>query len=186
MWSSPVLLGRPNPAKLRARTAGWRQVWVWLPAVIAVALIATESTPVFSADATDKGLRPLVEHWTGHIDNNVWWWMHHLFRKGGHFAGFGLVCLAFMRAWLLTLGVRPGLGLRAWRLRSCLLGIACTTVVASLDEWHQTFLPSRTGAFTDVVIDAAGATLMCILVWAVLWREQTLHTADLSGEVETA
>jgi VanZ family protein len=43
-----------------------------------------------------------------------------------------------------------------------------TALVASLDEWHQTFLPSRTGAFRDVVLDTIGALCMQAVVIAVV------------------
>jgi VanZ family protein len=38
--------------------------------------------------------------------------------------------------------------------------------VASIDEIHQTFVPSRTGAWQDVVLDTAAATLAQIIIRA--------------------
>ena len=43
-----------------------------------------------------------------------------------------------------------------------------TAVVASLDEWHQSFIPSRTGAVRDVVLDTCagiGAQVLILLWW---------------------
>jgi len=33
-----------------------------------------------------------------------------------------------------------------------------------MSEWHQTFVPGRTGLFTDVVLDAAAALVAILLV----------------------
>lgn len=38
-----------------------------------------------------------------------------------------------------------------------------TVVYAVSDEWHQTFVPGRAGAVSDVVVDAAGAALAAAL-----------------------
>jgi len=135
-------------------------------------VIATESTDTFSAEHTSGGLRPFFERIFGHINDHVWWWGHHIFRKSGHFGGYGLVCLTFVRAWLLTLARIAGMTAGGWRWRSVGLGIACTFVVASLDEWHQTFIPSRTGVFSDVVLDTFGGAMMCFVVWVLFWRRR--------------
>jgi VanZ family protein len=37
------------------------------------------------------------------------------------------------------------------------------------DEWHQTFVPTRVGTPSDVMIDAAGAALGLALA-ALWWR----------------
>jgi VanZ family protein len=39
--------------------------------------------------------------------------------------------------------------------------------VAILDEWHQTFLPSRTGSLRDVALDTMGAMVMQAVVLIV-------------------
>lgn len=43
-----------------------------------------------------------------------------------------------------------------------------TALVASLDEWHQTYLPSRTGTIWDVVLDSLAALAMQVVIWLVL------------------
>ena len=46
-----------------------------------------------------------------------------------------------------------------------LLGLAGTALVASWDEWHQTFLPNRTGSPWDVLLDCCGALAMQLIVY---------------------
>ena len=105
-------------------------------------------------------MRPWFEHLFGRLSDGVWWWCHHLFRKSGHFLGYGLVGVTFFRAWRMMQ--------RTWR-RSYLLGVGCTFLVACADEWHQTFIPSRTGTFTDVLLDTVGAGVVCGIVW-IVWE----------------
>jgi VanZ family protein len=168
-----VFLEKPDPAVLRRRMERFGQVrrflWVWLPPLIAMAIIAWESTDTFSSEHTSHWLRPFLERIFGPIDGGNWLWGHHLLRKTGHFIGYGSVGLTFLRAWLLTLGLRMGLTAAAWRWRSSVLAIVCTALVASADEWHQTFIPSRTGTPWDVLLDTCGAMSMCGLVWLVCW-----------------
>jgi VanZ family protein len=46
-----------------------------------------------------------------------------------------------------------------------------TALVASLDEWHQSFIPSRTGTVRDVILDTCagiGAQIL-VLLWVKLF-----------------
>ena len=164
-----IFTEKPDPLVLRLRLAGVRgRLFVWLPAIVAIGVIATESTGTFSSDNTSHFLRPLFEGVFGHIREELWSLEHHIFRKTGHFVGYGLVC--FLRAWLLTLGCVADMPHAAWRWRSAGLGLLSTFLVASADEYHQTFLPGRTGMFSDVLLDTSGGLLMCVLVWFFFWR----------------
>lgn len=171
-----VFLKRPDAAEVWARGIGVRGwVWMWLPVLVACGVIVVESTGTMSAANTSVWWRPWFEAVAGQISDERWEFVHHIIRKTGHFTGYGLVCLTFVRGWLLVLARRVNWSTRMWRLRAVLRGIGCTFLVASADEIHQTFLPSRTGLFSDVLLDSLGATVMCAVVWLVLWsREQDL------------
>jgi VanZ family protein len=174
-----VFFYKPDPIELqRAHRAPARwSVWVWLPAAIAVVCIALESTGTFSSANTSRHLRPVIEKIFGAMDDLAWDSLHHHIRKTGHFLGYGLVCLTFLRGWLLNLGMRADLNYKSWRFRSCIAAIVSTALVASADEIHQTFLPSRTGRFADVVLDTCGGATFCLLMWLVCWRRRTWETA---------
>jgi VanZ family protein len=109
----------------------------------------------------------------GHIGDLHWDALHHFIRKSGHFVGYGLVALSFLRAWLYTLVREKPKPLLTWRLESCILAVLSTAIVASCDEIHQTFLPNRTGRAADVLLDTAGATCMCLLIWLTCWLRRT-------------
>ncbi len=67
----------------------------------------------------------------------------------------------------------------AWRLQSTLLAIVSTAIVASCDEYHQTFLPGRTGSPYDVLLDTAGACALCLLVWLLCWSRHGRSRTEL-------
>ena len=140
------------------KTGSKHILWLWLPVVAWLGVIAIESTDWLSAEHTGEALYWLVVQIFGQVDRHSLQAVHHLLRKGGHFAGYGILCLLIFRALRGTL--RGTLGL--WTA----LSIAGTVLVASLDEWHQTFIPSRTGCVRDVVLDTIGA--ICLQAIALL------------------
>jgi VanZ family protein len=137
--------------------------WIsaWLPVAIGIGVIAIESTAYLGADHTSGPLRYLYETIFGRVSDAAWDVIHHYIRKSGHFIGYGLLCLAWLRAWWMMLALRA---LAFWR--SAVLGLICTALVASCDEWHQTFLPNRTGSPRDVLLDCCGATVAILLVYS--------------------
>ena len=145
----------------------------WSPVVFAVAIIAIESTRYFGADQTSAPLRWIFEHIFGPVSDGRWEHLHHLIRKSGHFIGYGTVGLTWLRAWWMTLP-------RSGFLQDAFLALLGTAVVASSDEFHQSFLPNRTGVPADVVLDCCGAVTLLLLVYFVLrfFRPQQLHRAD--------
>jgi VanZ family protein len=129
--------------------------WVraWVPVAIGILVIATESTEYFGADRTSGPLRWLWEHLFGAVSNGRWSMIHHYIRKSGHFTGYGLVALTWLRALWMSF---PRLSFQ----RDALLALFATALIASADEVHQTFLPNRTGLPRDVVLDCCGAIVM--------------------------
>ena len=49
-----------------------------------------------------------------------------------------------------------------------------TALVACLDEWHQTFLPSRTGNLHDVLLDSTAALIAQVVLFLIL-RKRSLE-----------
>jgi VanZ family protein len=177
----PVFFYQPLPPP-PSSPAGWRW-WsnVWVPVVLAVAVICIESTAAMSAEHTSRFLRPLFEHLFGPFSDRAWDRFHHFLRKSGHFVGYGTVGFTFLRAWLHTLGRRGPRALLSWRLESAVLAIFSTAIVASGDEFHQSFIPSRTGTPVDVLLDTAGATALCLLVWLICWSGRSRDLEELES-----
>jgi VanZ family protein len=68
------------------------------------------------------------------------------------------------RSWRATF---PRLSTR-WCLQWAAVAFLSTALVASFDEWHQSFLPSRTGTFRDVVLDSSAAVVAQIVLFITL------------------
>jgi VanZ family protein len=171
-----IFISRANSNPKRDLSSWRRFAFVWTPALLGVVVIAIESTATFSAANTSSWLRPIAEAIFGRLSDPTWELAHHLLRKTGHFLGYGTLCVLFLRAWLLTLAERQRLTDRAWRLSSWVRAILSTAFIASCDEFHQSFLPSRTGKFSDVVLDTIGATILSGVILAAVWR-RTRKTA---------
>jgi VanZ family protein len=151
----------------------------WLPAALAVIVIAVESTVFMSAANTSKWLRPVWEWLFGPISSHRWSIVHECIRKTGHFTGYGLVSVCFFHGFRTTL--RAIDGLRALWVRSSVFAIGCTILIASADELHQAFLPNRGGSPWDVALDTCGAITAQLIVLFLMPRLSHRHESSLSG-----
>jgi VanZ family protein len=141
------------------------RVGTWLPVVLMMAVIAMESTQYLGADHTDGPLRFLYQAVFGPVTDARWEVIHHHIRKCGHFIGYGLLGLSWLRAWLTSLARRSF-------LHSALLAMIAVFLTASADEIHQAFLPNRTSSPWDVLIDCSGALALQILAYLAIRTRQ--------------
>jgi VanZ family protein len=74
--------------------------------------------------------------------------LHTVVRKGAHFGAY------FILGILMLNGLRQVGGRR---VKSAVLALCFCFLYAVTDEIHQLFIPGRSGQFTDVLIDTAGA-----------------------------
>jgi VanZ family protein len=142
----------------RPRSGPLYWIYVWLPVAVGIAGIAVESTEMFGSNHTSGPLRRIVEFLIGHMSNARWELVHHYIRKTGHFFGYGFIGLAWLRAWWFTLP-------RTQFLQDAVLALLGTALVASCDEWHQSFLPNRTASVWDVLLDCTGAVVLQLIVY---------------------
>jgi VanZ family protein len=135
----------------------------WIAAILWLVVIAIESTAYLSAYNTSRILYPLFHYLFGMDWRRFQYW-HFYIRKGGHVVGYGILSFLLFRAWRATL---PSANHSNWTVRWSLIAILGTALVASLDEWHQSFIPSRTGKWEDVVLDTCAgiATQILIFLW---------------------
>ena len=133
-------------------------LYIWGPVVLAIGVICVESTEMMGADHTSGPLRAIYEFIFGHVPGRRWELIHHYIRKSGHFLGYGLVGLAWLRAWWFSLP-------RSLFFQDALMAMAGTALVAAADEYHQSFLPNRTSSIWDVALDCTGALTMQLIVY---------------------
>ena len=140
---------------------------MWLPSAIWLAVIALESTNLGSAEHTGRILYPFLHYLFG-MSPQRFEIVHMVLRKTGHFIGYATLSILLFRSWR---GTFPRLSTR-WCLQWATLAFVCTALVASLDEFHQSFLPSRTGTFRDVVLDSSAALVAQIVIFVLLRRSE--------------
>lgn len=169
--------GIPASSRFRRRTGHFRRsatrlsdkkheaLKAWVATILWLIVIAIESSAYLSAHNTSKILYPLV-HFLFGVDRAGFEPWHFFLRKSGHVIGYALLSVLLFRAWRETL---PASG-QKWTLRWATVALLGTIVVASLDEWHQSFLPSRTGRWQDVVLDtSAGVGAQVLLFLLSRW-----------------
>jgi VanZ family protein len=133
----------------------------WIAAALWLIVIAIESTAWLSAHNTSRILYPLLHYLFGMDWERFEHW-HFFIRKGGHVVGYGILSILSFRAWRETF---PALGNPPWTARWASIAVLMTVFVASLDEWHQSFIPSRTGRWQDVVLDSCAGIAAQLLVF---------------------
>lgn len=136
---------------------------VWLPSAVWLAVIALESTNLGSAEHTGRILFPIL-HFLFGLDMARFATWHILLRKTGHFVGYFVLSILLFRSWRATF---PRLSTR-WCVQWATIAFLMTSLIASMDEWHQTFLPSRTGMLRDVVLDCSAAFLAQVVLLGLL------------------
>ena len=92
--------------------------------------------------------------------------IHVAIRKLAHLTEYGVLSTLYAHAQ------RPP-GQAVFLLRWSAVAVSICAATAILDEWHQSFVASRTGSPRDVALDIFGAILFQ-LVWAALrWRSRS-------------
>jgi VanZ family protein len=131
----------------------------WWPAIVWAIAISGFSTGAFTSENTSRIIIPILHFLFPHASPDTLAFMHHIIRKCAHFTEYFIFSLLILR------GFRAGE--KGTRLRWALLTILIVAGYASLDEFHQSFVPGRTPAVTDVLIDTTGGATAQIAAW--LW-----------------
>ena len=143
-----------------------RKLVAWLPVLFWLGAIAAFSTETFSSTHTGSILRKIIHAVYGTISSHQFEQLHFFIRKTAHFTVYGILSWLAFLAWRATLPAP-----RRWTLGWAGLAMTVVFVAASLDEFHQTFVPSRTGSSRDVMLDLIGALFFQIMI-AVFLRER--------------
>jgi VanZ family protein len=125
-----------------------------------IGVIFLLSSNLGSAAHTSLIIEPVLKFLFPDISESSLELVHACVRKTAHFTEYGILALLGVRAFFQASGT-------LFRLR-WLLPILIVALVASLDEFNQSFEPSRTSSPLDVLLDCFGgatATLLCYAVW---------------------
>ncbi len=104
-----------------------------------------------------------ILHWIApFLDASTVARIHFGIRKLAHVTEYGVLSALYTNAQRLG---RDAVFNAQWSA----VAVAICATTAVVDEWHQSYVPSRTGSPRDVAIDILGATL-AQLVWFAVWQ----------------
>ncbi len=136
----------------------------WWPAVLWAVLISGFSTGAFTSEHTSRFIVPFLHWLMPQASQERLEFIHHIIRKCGHLTEY------FILSFLILRGFRAGQ--RGMHLRWALLTVLLILGYAALDEYHQSFVPGRTAAVSDVLIDTCGGIVAQIAAGLVTWWRQ--------------
>ncbi len=133
----------------------------WLPVVLWMTLMFLGSTDLMSAGHTSRFLTPFLRWFDPTISPEAIAQAHFFVRKAAHVIEYAILASLLFRAG----------GGGFWRRAT--FAFFPALLFAAADEWHQSFVQTRTASFGDVCIDGVGAIiglLICGAVWLVVER----------------
>src|SRR5512133_1360797 len=151
------------------RFSAWRY---WLPPFVWIVLNFIASSDLLSSGHTAVILTYVVNLLHLHVQNIAL--LNHLLRKLGHFTAYAILGGLFFRAWRASLpdwrrawrtDPRSGnpvgvLRVKLWTMRWSALAVASAAAAAAIDEFHQSFVPSRGSSVKDMLLDTLGAVFL--------------------------
>lgn len=128
----------------------------WLPVLLWMVFIFISSTDLMSAERTSRFIGPFLRWFAPDITDAAIASVQLFARKCAHLTEYAILAALLYRA------LRRGIA-NVWRAVAFAFGISA--IYASLDEFHQSFVASRTGSRWDVMIDCLGAAIGLTLFW---------------------
>ncbi|HMF56530.1 MAG TPA: VanZ family protein [Pyrinomonadaceae bacterium] len=159
--TSETNVGQPRGRVWRNRIIRYGPLLLWL------GLIFFASTGEFSAENTSLIIGPLL-HWLfPNISDERVQLVHFIVRKLAHFSEYAVLALLAARAFINSSHDAIN---RNWFLISLLL----IAVYALSDEFHQSFVATRTASIYDSMIDSSGGLVALLLL---AWRRRRMRGA---------
>jgi VanZ family protein len=132
-----------------------RSINPWIAPLLWIVVIFLFSTDSFSASGTSRFIVPALKFLLPFLSPEQLALGHAVCRKAGHVLEYFVLGIFLCRAF--------SRGSTDW-MRTGFFAMALLLVVALSDEFHQSFVPSRTSALTDVGYDFAGGMAALLLM----------------------
>jgi VanZ family protein len=144
-----------------------RIVSKWMPVIAWMLIIFLGSSDVLSAEHTSRFIVPFLRWLDPHMSFATIAAVHLIIRKLGHFTEYAVLAALLWR------------GLRGTFVATSLEIIAVgtfliTAAFAASDEFHQSFVVSRTASAHDVLIDCVGVIFAIMVCAAFAARRERL------------
>lgn len=122
----------------------------WLPVLLWMVFIFIGSIDLMSAEQTSRFIGPFLRWLAPDVSDATVASVQLVVRKCAHLAEYAILAALLYRA------LRQNIA-RLWRAAS--LAFVLAAIYAALDEFHQSFVASRTGSPWDVLLDCIGAVI---------------------------
>jgi len=147
----------------------------WLPAIAWACVISWLSTDTFSSEHTSTIIIPVLHRLIPQASAETLELIHAIIRKTAHLTEYFIFSILLMR------GLRGQE--RGWKLRWAIWAVVIAAGYASLDEFHQSFVPSRTPSPWDALLDTAGASVAQSVLW--LWHLSRVRDSSANATPST-
>ncbi len=136
----------------------------WLPPLVWLGVIFLGSTNLMSAEHTSRLIVPILLWLKPGMSPQTIFFLLVVMRKSAHFSEYAILALLLWRA------LRSGPTLRTKRAMLFGAVLLASAVFAASDEFHQSFVKSRTPSVHDVILDITGALFGLLIVAAFAQR----------------
>jgi len=152
----------------------------WLPLLIWLGVIFVGSTSVMSTEHTSRYIVPFLLWLKPGMSPAAIWTILVVVRKCAHVTEYAVLALLLWRA----LRNVPVLSTKTLMVFGAVI-LGCALFAAS-DEFHQTFVKSRTPSVRDVLLDVMGALLGLFIGVSVARRHPKQFRATTHNQVVDA
>src|SRR5205823_14930599 len=135
----------------------------WFPILLWMVIIFAGSTDLMSAEHTSRIIAPLLRWLFSTITPITLGRVEFFLRKAAHVSEYAVLAVLLYRAFVHTV-------FQSRRALSAGVVLLSCAAYATSDEFHQSFVPSRTASLRDVMIDLCGVTLAVLLYWSIATR----------------
>ena len=141
-----------------------------MPAIVWMTIVFLGSTDILSAEHTSRFLVPFLRWFDPQISLAALAQIQFAIRKLGHLTEYAILAMLFWRA------LRSGTRLQMKMSVLFFVAALVCAIFAASDEFHQSFVPSRTSSPADAMIDICGALtgLAIGLLFAVRKRAERI------------
>ena len=130
-----------------------------------MAIIFAGSTDLMTTEHTSRIIIPLLGWFFPTISPLTLIRVEFFVRKAAHVLEYAVLAILLYRAFVHTV-------FQSRRALSAGIVLLSCAAYAASDEFHQSFVPSRTASLRDVLIDVCGATLAVLLYWSIATRDR--------------
>ena len=137
-----------------------RREWIfrYAPLILWIGVIFYLSSGQGATTQTSRFIRPLLEFLFPGATEETLTVFHNYIRKTAHFTEYAVLAFFASRAFWSSANETLR---KFWWLAAFIL----IFVMAAIDEYNQSFNPTRTGSIYDVLIDLSGGLMMILLFW---------------------